>query len=183
MVMSGLCDAYLAKLRDEFPKLRLIEKSDDRLSQLIDGALRLITAGGQSAYLSRYVTTLGSRIYLPAGWDQRSDADRYIVLRHEAVHLRQFRRYTFLGMAVLYLLPIVPLGLAWGRARLEWEAYAETLRATAEVHGLKAAAAPKLHAHIVLQFTSAAYGWMWPFPKQVQGWIDEELFRLEDRLR
>lgn len=180
--MSGLCDAYLAELRGEFPKLRLIEKADDRLSQLIDVGLRIVTAGGQSAYQSRYVTTLGQRIYLPAGWAQRSDAERYIVLRHEAVHLRQFRRYTLVGMAALYLLPVLPLGLAWGRARIEWEAYVETLRATAEVHGLKAARSPQLHRHIVLQFTSAAYGWMWPFPKQVQGWIDEELSRLEAEL-
>ena len=41
----------------------------------------------------------------------------------------------------------LPAGLAWGRARLEWEAYTETLAATAEVYGVDAAEA--LRGHIV----------------------------------
>jgi len=35
-----------------------------------------------------------------------------------------------LTMALVYLLPVLPLFLAWGRARIEWEAYVETIRAT-----------------------------------------------------
>jgi hypothetical protein len=127
------------------------------------------------------VTTIGSTIYVPTGWLERSDDDRYIVLRHEAVHLRQFRRYGLIGMSVLYILPILPLGLAWGRARIEWAAYRETLRATAAVYGLEAAQDARLRAHIVHQFTSGAYGWMWPFPSHVARWMDEALneIRLE----
>jgi hypothetical protein len=71
------------------------------------------------------------------------------------------------------------MGLAWGRARLEWEAYAETLRATAETHGLDAARDPRLHDHIVKQFTSGAYGWMWPFPRTIRRWITQEIERLQ----
>ncbi len=169
---------YLDQLRREFPKLRIIDKARDPFSRLIDGALRVLTLGGQSAYTSRYVTTIGQRIYLPTSWDGRAEIDKIITLRHEAVHLRQFRRYTLVGMSLLYLLPIVPLGLAWGRARLEWEAYAETLRATAELRGEDAARSPDLHAHIVKQFTGPAYGWMWPFPAVIRRWIDDELARL-----
>ena len=83
--------------------------------------------------------------------------------------------------AALYLLPIAPLGLALGRARLEWEAYAETLRAHAEVYGVEAAQAPELHAYIERQFPSAAYGWMWPFRGQVRGWIDAEVERIVEK--
>ena len=169
---------YLDALRREFPRLRLIDKRDDGFSRLVDGALRVVTFGGQSAYLTRYVTTMGQTIYLPAGWAERDDLARYCVLRHEAVHLRQFRRFGRVGMALLYLLPLWPLGLAWGRARLEWEAYAETLRATAEVYGVAAADAPELRAHIVLQFTGPAYGWMWPFPRVVSRWYDAVLAEL-----
>lgn len=172
---------YLEELRAEFPGLRVIEKRDDAFSRAIDRALRVITLGGQSGYMDRYVTTIGRRIYVPDGWRARSAESRYITLRHEAVHLRQFRRFTFLGMAFLYLLPIVPLGLAYGRARLEWEGYAETIRATAEVHGLDAARDPALHANIVRQFTGPAYGWMWPFPGMVRGWIDRLVLELDLR--
>lgn len=141
----------------------------------------IVTFGRQREFATRYVTTIGSRIYLPTGWAERSDADRYIVLRHEAVHLRQFRSYGLIGMSALYLLPLFPLGLAWGRARLEWSGYRETLRATAEVYGVAAAQDARLRAHIVRQFTSGAYGWMWPFPRQIERWIDQaiEEIRLE----
>jgi hypothetical protein len=171
-------ERYLDELRAEFPRLRVIEKAGDPFSKLVDAALRVVTLGGQRHYMTRYVTTMGSTIFLPTGWAQRSAESRYVTLRHEAVHLRQFRRYGRVGTALLYLLPILPLGLAYGRARLEWEAYAETLRATYEVRGLEAAREPELHAHIVKQFTGPAYGWMWPFPRAVNGWIDRLVLEL-----
>ena len=40
------------------------------------------------------------------------------------------------------------------------------------------ARAPELRAHVVRQFTSAAYGWMWPFPGAIERWIDEVLATL-----
>lgn len=163
---------YLEELRAEFPRLRVVDKAADPFSRLIDKALKVLTLGGQGAYLTSYVTTIGSTIYLPLGWERRSAESRYLTLRHEAVHLRQFRRYGLIGMSLLYLLPVLPLGLAYGRARLEWEAYAETLRATSEVRGLEAARDPALHEHIVRQFTGPAYGWMWPFRQSVMRWID-----------
>lgn len=172
------CGPYLEALRREFPALRVVRKEDDALSRAIDAALRLVTLGGQSAYLTRYVTTLGQTLYVPSDWDARDDAARYCVLRHEAVHLRQFRRFGRVGMALLYLGPFLPLGLAYGRARLEWEAYAETIRATAEVYGLEAAASPALRAHIVAQFTGPAYGWMWPFSRTVSRWVDDAVAAL-----
>ena len=74
---------------------------------------------------------------------------------------------------------IFPVGLAYGRARIEWEAYVETLRATAEVRGIGAARDPALHDYMVKQFTSGAYGWMWPFPGTIRRWIAEALASIE----
>ena len=173
-----LDERYLEELREELGALRIVEKANDPFSRLIDRALKILTLGGQSAFMTRYVTTIGRTIYLPSGWRARTPESRYVTLRHEAVHLRQFRRYGWVGTALLYLLPILPMGLAWGRARLEWEAYAETLRATAEVHGVEAARSPALHAYIRKQFTGPAYGWMWPFDLPVQGWIDHMMAEL-----
>jgi hypothetical protein len=102
-----------------------------------------------------------------------SDAARYILLRHERVHLRQRQRMGDLAMAFVYLVPIFPIFLAWGRARIEWEAYVETIRATAEVHGLDAARA--LEPEIVERFTGPDYGWMWPFPGTVRRWFAEAI--------
>lgn len=177
--MKTRSDAYTAELRREFPRLRIVYKRDSAWSRFLGSVVRVVTLGGQSAFVTRYVTTIGATIYLPNDWDARADDEKYIVLRHEAVHLRQFKRYGLIGMSLLYLFPILPLGLAWGRARLEWEAYEETLRVIAEVKGASAAQDPALHTHIVKQFTSGAYGWMWPFPRSVQRWIDRAIQRAQ----
>lgn len=172
-------DALIAEIEREFPRFRLRPKSASALQRAIDVALKVVTLGAQREYLTRYHTVLGDTLWLPTKWPDSPDDARYVLLRHERVHLRQKRRYGFFGMALIYLLPILPLGLAWGRARLEWEAYAETLRATAEVHGLSAARDPALHDYLVAQFTSGAYGWMWPFPRTIRRWIAEVLADIE----
>ena len=84
-------------------------------------------------------------------------------------------------MAFLYFVPFLPLGLAYGRARLEWEAYRETLRATAELCGLERAQSKALRAGIVGRFTGGDYGWMWPFRRQVEGWYDLALAELREQ--
>ncbi|MGZ5970463.1 MAG: hypothetical protein ACXWP4_22490, partial [Polyangiales bacterium] len=112
-----LSEAFVEEIRREFPRFRIVAKSESGLQRAIDVALKILTFGRQSAYLTRYHTVLGSTLWVPTAWPESSDEARYILLRHERVHLRQRRRYTFLGMAFLYLLPFLPLGLAIGRAR------------------------------------------------------------------
>lgn len=162
-------------MQAEFPGLRVVSKRGDRLSIVIDRLLRIVTLGGQSRYLDRYTTVLGRTIYVPTDWEERSVEERYVTMRHERVHLRQAKRYGIVWMGFLYAVPFFPLGLAYGRARIEWEAYAETFRAAAEVWGPERARSEEMREHVVRQFTSAAYGWMWPFPGQVNRWIDEVL--------
>lgn len=176
-----LSSALLADLREEFPAFRIRPKRGDALSQAIDRLLRIITLGKQNRYLTTYYTVLGSTLYVPDSWADLPDVDRVILLRHERVHLRQRRRLTFAGMAFLYLVPFFPLGLAYGRARLEWEAYTETLWATAELHGTPAAWA--LKDQIVGRFVSADYAWMWPFPATIDRWYDRVIAEIEAKQR
>jgi hypothetical protein len=170
--------AFIQDILGEFPRFRIVYKSKSLWSKLIDLLLKIVTIGGQRAYLTRYFTVMGSTLYVPPTWDQMPEVDRVILLRHERVHLRQRRRLTFLGMAFVYLIPILPLGLAYGRARLEWEAYTETLRATAELKGWSAAADPQLRREIVRRFCGPDYGWMWPFSGTVNRWYDAALAQL-----
>jgi hypothetical protein len=173
--MAGRTEALLAEICTEFPRFGIVYKRNSLFSRVIDLALRAVTLGGQRYYMTRFHTVIGDTLYVPDSWDDMTDLDRVILLRHERVHLRQARRYTAVGMALLYLLPFFPLGLAYGRARIEWEAYAETVRATAELRGLRSAEDPGLRRHIVTQFVSASYGWMWPFRAQIERWYDELL--------
>ena len=168
----------IEEIRKEFPAFHIVPKRNDRLSRLIHRALLIVTLGGQRSYLSHYHTVLGDTLYTPDSWESTPDLDRVIVLRHERVHLRQRRRYGFALMAFLYLIPFFPLGLAYGRARIEWEAYAETLRATAELKGLAAASDEGLRRALIERFTGPAYGWMWPFRGMVGRWIDQVLGEL-----
>lgn len=169
----ALHDAFLDEIRAEFPRFEIRYKRDSQLQRVIHVVLAVITFGGQRAYQTRYHTAMFGRLYVPDSWDQMSDDDRYILLRHERVHLRQRKRMGDVAMAFVYLVPIFPLGLAWGRARIEWEAYLETIRATAEVHGIDAA--KRLRGEILRRYVGGDYGWMWPFPKTVGRWFDDAI--------
>jgi hypothetical protein len=173
----------LAHLLHDFaqrPKpIRVVKKSAYWHQRAAGMALFVITFGGQRTYVSHYVTTLGHTIYVPDDFDDWSPSHAIEILRHEAVHVSQFERYGWLGMVILYGMLPLPMGLAWFRARLEWEAYEETFWATAEIEGIDAARSPELRAKIVRRFTGPDYGWMWPFPRTIERWIDQTLADIE----
>lgn len=170
--------AFLEELESEFPSFQIRYKSTSGLQKAIDRALRILTLGKMSSYLTSYHTVLFGTLWVPTSWDRLDDVDRVILLRHERIHLRQRRRMGDVVMGFVYLIPIFPIGLAWGRARIEWEAYVETIRATEEHYGLNAAKA--LRGHIVDRFVGPDYGWMWPFRKTVESWFDEVIMELEN---
>lgn len=170
--------AFLAEMAAEFPKFVIIRKETSPLSKAIDVFLKVITFGGQRDYITHYYTVIGDRLYVPEGWDDVDPVSAVITLRHERIHLRQRRRYTMPLFMLIYLFLPFPFLLSYGRARIEWEAYTETLRATLDLAGEDAVKSPFLRARIVRQFTSAAYGWMWPFRKTVEGWYDAALAQI-----
>jgi hypothetical protein len=170
-------DRLLAEIRSEFRDFEILPKRRSRLHRAISIGLAVLTLGGQRRYMTHYHTILFGKLYVPRSWETMSDEARYVLLRHERVHLQQRRRMGDFAMAVAYLFLWLPLGLAWGRARIEWEAYVETIRATAEVFGLGAARA--LEPEIVRRFVGPDYGWMWPFPEAVRGWFREVIADLE----
>lgn len=173
-------EALTSALRAEFPRFRIVRKDRSRLHRAIHVALVAVTFGRMRSYLDSFQTTIGNTVYVTPDWDDWDPDRRYVTLRHEAIHLRQFRKYTLPGMALLYVLLPLPMGLAWFRARFEKEAYAESIRAAAEVWG---AGYPRHHAyreHVIGQFLGAAYGWMWPFRAGLERWYDQVLATLDE---
>jgi len=166
-------EGLLAELKREFPRFRIEKKRTSAVQRAIHLALAVITLGGQRVYLTHYHTVLFGTLWVPDAWDAMTDDDKYILLRHERVHLRQRARMGDAVMAFVYLVPFFPLFLAYGRARIEWEAYVETLRATAEVYGPDAA--EELRGRIKQRFVGPEYGWMWPFPRAIDRWFDEAM--------
>lgn len=173
-------EALLDDIRGEFPGFRLVLKSDSRLHRAIHYALMVITFGGMRRYLQGYHTTLGDTVYVTEGWDDKSYNSRYITMRHERVHMRQFRRYTRLGMTLLYGLLPLPMGLAYFRAQFEKQAYAESIRAGAEVWGLDEVRDGAFRDSILRQFTGPSYGWMWPFRRSLERWYDSVVEAVAD---
>lgn len=172
-------EALLDEMRAEFPRFSIRKKRESRLQRAIHVALAILTLGGQRRYLTEYHTVLFGTLWVPDAWDAMTDEAKYILLRHERVHLRQRARMGDVVMALVYLVPFFPLFLAYGRARLEWEAYVETIRATVEVLGVDAAEG--LRPKLIGRFTGPDYGWMWPFPKTVGRWFDEALAEARER--
>ena len=168
------------ELRAEFPRMRIVKKHESRFQRATHRALVIVTFGGMRSYLDCYQTTIGRTIYVTADWDERCPIERYSTLRHEAVHLRQFKRFTLPGMAFLYLFLPLPMGLAYFRARFEMEAYAESIRADAEVRGADYPRAAGYRARVLSQFTGPSYGWMWPFKRALERWYDGVLATLPE---
>jgi hypothetical protein len=173
----GRHERLIEEMEREFPGFAICPKRGSALQRAIAVALAIVTFGGQRGYLTRYHTVLFGRLYVPDCWDSMDDDARYVLLRHERVHLLQRRRLGDAAMAFVYLVPLLPLFLAWGRARLEWEAYVETIRSTAAVFGLEAAR--RLRPELIRRYVGPDYGWMWPFPSVVGRWFDEVIAELE----
>lgn len=170
----------LGELAREFPRFRLVRKDRSRFQRVIHKALVVVTFGQMRRYLDSYQTTIGYTVYVTADWDELDADERWATLRHERIHLRQFRRYSVPGMALLYLLVPLPAGLAYFRARFEKQAYEESIRATAEVRGRGYVAAGPFRERIIRQFTGPSYGWMWPFRHRLERWYDSVVATLPE---
>jgi hypothetical protein len=171
-------DALVETLHAELPGFQIVQKDRSRLHRLIHYALCALTFGRMTSYLEAYQTTIGRTVYVTSDWDAWDADRRYVTLRHEAIHLRQFRRFGVAGMAVLYVLLPLPIGLAWFRAYFEKAAYAESIRAAAEVWGPAYPRRAEFRRHVIEQFTGASYGWMWPFRAGLERWYDQVLASL-----
>jgi hypothetical protein len=168
---------FVEEIRREFSDFAVLYKRESRLQRAIHVALAIVTFGGMRTYATEYHTVLFGKLWVPDSWDSMTDTDKVILLRHERVHLRQRARMGDVVMAFVYLIPFFPLFLAYGRARIEWEAYTETIVATHELLGMEHA--KRLRSSIVSRFVGPDYGWMWPFRKTVERWFDEVIATLD----
>lgn len=171
---------FMFFVRIEFSSFKIRSKGQSLLMKVIAFLLLVLTFGTQKKFMTEYVTTIGTTVYVPDDWGLWSEQRRLAVLRHERVHMRQAKKYGRVLFSLLYLLAPLPIGLAWFRARFEWEAYVESMRAVSDVNGTKILDDDKYRRSIIEQFTTGAYGWMWPFPKTVGRWYDKAKQQIRD---
>ena len=172
--MNGY-DTYLDELASicrEFPGFKTKPKAQSWLCKIINVLLWVLTLG-KTEFMDRYVTVLGKTMYTPTNWDQLTWSEKWVVLRHEGVHLRQADRMFFgwafwVGWTIwafCYLF-VLPFGLTL-RARWEREAYAESYRSSQRC-GRKMS-----RARLFREFTGPNYFWMDLRREYVSKWLDQ----------
>jgi len=175
-----MLDQLIADIKSEFPDFKIVYKADSGFMKAINVFLLIVTFGQMKAFMADYTTTIGHTVYVPSGWDSWAEQSRVIILRHERVHMRQQKKYSRPVFTFLYLIPIFPVFLAYWRARLELEAYTETIQATVDLHGTAMVLSHDFKNKLINQFTTSAYGWMWPFKGTVTKWIDQAVDQVVD---
>ena len=156
-------EAIIQRICSEFPAFKIVERDKSWLRL----PFRLLSKVTKTDYFN-FVTTIGSTIYVGPGWNERSDNDRYRVLRHELIHIRQFHNWpfgrrlswlnhAFFSFAYLFILPFL-----WTfRAKFEREAYTQTLLVQFELGGT--ITDPEIDRNterMVRTFSGPAYLWM-----------------------
>lgn len=153
-------DELEARLRAELPGFRIAYKDESRLQRVIAGLVRPFNA----RYLTDYTTVLGSTVWMPSrDWRARQSPYALVaLLRHEAVHLRDMRRFPLI-FPITYVL-LLPAGITM-RAVWEARAYRESMKVEAEATG--AIASATIDA-LVRRFAGPEYLFMWAAPRAVR---------------
>lgn len=166
----------VAELENEFPKFKIVEKSDSTLMQVLDVILRISTFCKVRDFLTNYVTLIGYTIYVPSNW---KTIDRAEALYHERTHMRQKRKYGRIWFTFSYLF-LFPTIFAYYRRKYEQEAYAESMRYLVKHGGIKTVEDKAYRENTIRCFTSAYYFWTWPFRETIEIWYDTTVENLRD---
>lgn len=165
-------NSIINEIKLEFPKFKVVCKSDSWMMKVIDIFLKIVSFGQANKFMTVFVTTIGNTIYVPNSWDTLDDVFKISVLRHERVHMRQSKKYWFPFYSFLYLFVFFPVVFAWYRKKFEQEAYEESLRAMVDLQGKEIL--DKIDPEFFIsQFTTGAYLWTWPFRKSITKWYNE----------
>lgn len=180
-VVVDLYDQLELETLREFPDFTLRHKSNSTLMKVLDLLLKIITFGQMTSFMTHFITTMGTTVYVHTEWPSLSDIGKAVILRHERIHMRQRKRYGNFLFTVMYLL-VLPTLWTW-RAKLEKEAYEETFRAMLDYvpAGDAVLQSDAYRTRVVRYFTTSQYFWMWPFKSRVERWYREATTRAQNR--
>ncbi len=163
--------AYEHELATELPRFRVGYKDESDWQALIGRLLRPFNRH----YMTRYTTVFGGVVWFPSrAWRQAVGPRAiYETLRHEAVHLRDMRRWWGLFHVSYVLLPLPAIFTM--RAYWEWRGYTESLRVSLELDGRIEDSQLRF---IEDRFVGPDYIYMLPF----RGFVRRRLEQLRKRL-
>lgn len=168
-------DQLTTEIVIEFPKFRVVKKSDSLLMKVINGFLLVLTFWQLKKFMTDFITTVGETVYVPDDWNTQTEVGRMIVLRHERIHMRQKKKYGMFLFSFLYLFVPLPGVFAYYRQKFEREAYEESMWALVELvpNGLDILATYSFREAMIRHFTSSEYFWMWAKSEDIGDWYDE----------
>lgn len=132
-------------------------KNKSLLMKIINVLLIIITFGKQNRFMTHYVTTIGDKIYVPDTWNKTDLRVKDMVIVHEEVHIKQYKKEKFL-FYFKYLFWPLPLFHAHARLEYEIEAYATEI-----VYGYKRYGTPifngRVYNNVISQLSGPMYFW------------------------
>lgn len=168
----------------------VIEPKESKWYWRVMGKIISALSFGKIDFMNNFFSTFGNKIGTTPSWDVYWIGSKYEIVLHEMEHLRQKKKFglgsVWLGtfiMGFAYLFLPLPIGLAWCRAELEKQAFAESIRARIQTSGLDHAMS--LKSVVVKSFTGVDYFFMWPFKNHISKWFDETVKKVleEERVK
>lgn len=158
------------RVKKEIPNVRIILKKDSVLLNSLFWILRNIFR--VKTDFSDYATTIGNTIFVPDTFMEWPSDRQYALLRHELMHLRQFRNwpFKFLGHPVLWYINAIITGFCYIfifpvfvtlRAKFEREGYAQTILVNYELGLLDMSKQLALINFMAEVFGGSGYFYMW----------------------
>ena len=195
LLVTGRFDRLWARTQREIPGARIVLRKDSTFLAVVFGALgwllKVVTFGKKKIDYSAFATTIGRTLYMPDGYLWWDDVEKYRRLRHELVHLRQFRcwPFPFLGHRGVWRINAVLMGLCYllvlpafltMRAHFERAGYTQTMLVRWEMGGLRSTRDRERHiAWLVRTFSTGKYFWM-STAKRTKKWASTTMLQIMD---
>lgn len=150
------------------------KKSLNGWCHVINDVWNDLTSSNDNNFLIR-ASTIGKYIYMPRDWDYNDTPleTTYVTLKHEAEHLKFFKRFGLVFGLVIYLFLPFPVLFAYGRYRVERNAALEELLA---IDSLGLDYTGRMEDY-VRALSGRAYFYAWPFKSLTRCWLSKN-FRL-----
>jgi len=151
------------------------KKGETRWCKIINSIWNVLTFHTNDDDFMRRASTLCGHIYMSQDWEysDKTLTHTYVLLKHEAAHLRFFKETgPILGLLIYFLFPL-PIGLAYGRYYIERKAIIDELLAIDATGGNTL---DRLNVY-VRALAGWSYFFAWPFKVSIRSWLTREFLR------
>lgn len=178
--MSELYDSTLVSMQKQFPKFKLVPKSESGFMKFLDVLLKIVTFGTNNHFMKSVTTTIGYTVYIPENWFKQSSINRVCLLKHESVHMEQRSKLGWFAFYFLYLFIPLPFLFAYYRTKFEKDGYREELKQMMIYYGPEILDSQDTKDDIISQFNSSTYLWMWVIKSSIIKWYDQTIKELKE---